>query len=75
MFHKRKLLRLIKKAIEMEEQVIPIYANHCSLFSECLEFDTSMRKRFLEVFTQLRDDSRRHKDTLENLIKTIEDEL
>ena len=72
---KRKLLGLIKNALETEEKLVPIYANHCRFFSDCLEFESAMRERFSKVFAQLRDDSRRHRDMLANLVKTIEEEL
>ena len=75
MISKRKLLRLIKKSLETEEKLIPIYANHCRLFSDYLEFDSSIREQFIEVFTRLRDDSRNHADKLDNLIKIVEKEL
>ena len=75
MFFKRKLLRLVKKAVKMEEELIPIYSNHCSLFSNFLDFDSSTQQRFVEVLTQIRDESREHKEKLANLIKTIEETL
>ena len=75
MISKKRLLRLVKKALETEEQIIPIYTNHCRLFSDCLELDESTRQRFIEVFAQLRDDSRGHRETLDRLFQTIEEEL
>ena len=75
MISKKRLLRLVKKAMETEEQVIPIYSNHGILFSDCLALDDSTRDRFVEVFSQLRDDSRRHREALETIFKTIEEEL
>lgn len=75
MMFKRKLLRRLKDAMETEDKLIPICANHCTAFSEYLEFDSSMRERFAAVFGQLRDDSRGHSDRLSGLVKTIEEEL
>ena len=66
---------MIKKAMETEDKLIPICANHCSFFSEYLELDSSVRDRFVEVFGQLRDDSRGHSDKLANLAKRVKEEL
>jgi len=75
MMFKKKLLRLTRKALETEEKLVPIYANHCRLFSDYLEFDSSVRERFLKVFGQRRDDCRNHGDKLASLVKIIEEEL
>jgi len=72
---KRKLLHLVEKAKETEEKLIPIYANHVMLFSECLAFDAALKEKLIGVFNQLRDDSRQHRDNLQQLLKTIESEL
>ena len=69
---KRKLLRLIKKALETEEEVIPIYSNHCALFSGYLDLDPELRRQLTDTFIELRDKSREHKEDIENLIKKIE---
>jgi|GEM_PF-2606336 len=75
MMAKRKLLRLVEKAKETEEKMVPIYANHIMLFSECLDLDSSIKEKIIRVFTQLRDESRQHRDNLDHLLKTIREEL
>ena len=72
---KRKLLHLLMQALETEDKLIPICANHCMLFSDYQEFEPAVRERFVEVFSKLRDESRGHSDQLTNLIRIIEEEL
>ena len=72
---KKQILKLLKKTIATEEQIVPIYANHCRIFSEFLELDDSTRDRFIDVFTLLRNESRQHRELLNHVFQTIEETL
>ena len=72
---KKQILLLLKKAITTEEQIIPIYANHCRIFSEFLELDNSTRDQFIDVFTRLRKESRQHRELLDSVFQTFEETL
>ena len=70
---KQKLLHLLEKSMETEENLIPIYANHCTFFSGCLDINPDVRKKLVDTFLELRDKSREHKDNLESFLKNIKD--
>jgi len=67
----KKLLELIDRAVEGEEHLIAIYCNHCALFAELVEPDPEAVAGLRATFMKLRDDSRRHQETLEGLRSTI----
>ena len=69
---KRQLLHLMKNAIAMEETLIPIYTNHCTLFSDCLDFGPDVTKQLIDTFVELRDTSREHRDIIERVTKALE---
>ena len=75
MISKKELLETIDEALNKEEQVITLYCNHCIVSFEFMESDTAKVTECRERFTKLRDDSRRHRNILEDLrAKIAEDE-
>ena len=72
MSRKKKILQLLKKAIDTEEQIIPIYANHCRVFAEYLDLDESTRNQFIDVFSRLKKESHQHRELLDRLFQSVE---
>lgn len=67
MVSKKQLLEQVDEALRTEEQLMAIYAGHCLLFLDLLKTNRNVHQEFRGAFLKLRDDSRRHRDELNEL--------
>ena len=74
MISKKGLLEKIDEALKNEEQIITLYCNHCIISYEFMEADPAKVTGCRERFVKLRDDSRRHRNTLEDLRARIQED-
>ena len=78
MIAKTKLLEVIDEALRTEERMNGIYAGHCAIAVDLAERQSTELKSFRRTVMRLRDESRGHRDTLEelrrNLLKDDRDE-
>ena len=69
---KKQLLKMIDQAVETEEHLAAVYANHCTLFEQYLRSGDPTRTQCGEVLAMLRDESRSHRESLGQMYKTVE---
>ncbi len=61
MIKKEKLLQMLKKCIDTEENAIPIYTKHIYDTLFMARFNDEERKRVKEILLTLKTDSEQHK--------------
>jgi len=67
MIAKTKLLDLVDEALRTEERMIGIYCTHCAIAVDMSAAPSEKLESFRETVMRLRDESRGHRNTLEEL--------
>lgn len=74
MISKEKLLEYLKEGLDKEEKSIPIYMKHLDSAIFWAGLDQKIVNKAREAFTFSMKESIRHKEIIENLIKTIKED-
>ncbi len=68
MLKKQETLNILAKALQVEENLIPVYAKHLYSAVFWTGIDKDKAEKVKELLRQLHDDSNRHKKMVEDMI-------
>lgn len=68
---KEDLIKKIDEAISTEEKAIPIYVKHLESLTDLSELEPEQKKKLKEMLEKMRNETREHKNFLENLKEEI----
>lgn len=69
---KEGLIDILKYAYAREEEAIPIYLNHLKTAILWTGLDEKRSKAIRDVFQKLMEDTKRHRTTVGNILKKLE---
>jgi hypothetical protein len=75
MISHERLLAGLKELVYVEEGIVEMLANFTKgVMAHSQDLDPEDRKKITKLLTRLYSDSRRHWDTVENMVRSIESE-